>query len=203
MARTAKQRAALRKAQLASARKRRGKGKGKLAKANRSATRSRRIAAVAATGGLALAAAGVAGAYYARKTAGGGPKAPKLSYGMNWVGKSGRVTRISPPKRSVDPGFSRRMGKTFTGDPGFSMRPSKPFTGDPGFTRRVGAPRSGSVRGHGSRIGFDRARYAKEDRARFQREDAMWRAKKKRGLLKNTHSKAKYRRRNAAKAKKK
>lgn len=77
---TAARKAALRKAQMASARKRRGKGKGKLAKANRSATRNRRIAVVAATGGLALAAAGVAGAYYVRKTAGGGPKAKKMVY---------------------------------------------------------------------------------------------------------------------------
>lgn len=42
MARSAKQRAALRKAQLASARKRRGKGKGKLAKSNRRYDRNRR-----------------------------------------------------------------------------------------------------------------------------------------------------------------
>lgn len=42
MARTAKQRAALRKAQLASARKRRGKGKGKLAKANRKYSQKKR-----------------------------------------------------------------------------------------------------------------------------------------------------------------
>ncbi len=41
MARTARQRAALRKAQLASARKRRGKGKGKLGKANKRLGRAR------------------------------------------------------------------------------------------------------------------------------------------------------------------
>lgn len=44
MARTAKQRAALKKAQAASARKRRGKGKGKLANAHRRARRNGRIA---------------------------------------------------------------------------------------------------------------------------------------------------------------
>jgi hypothetical protein len=71
---TAARKAALRKAQAVSARKRRGKGKGKLAKANRSASRNKRIAVVAATGGLALAAAGVAGTYYAKKTASGGPR---------------------------------------------------------------------------------------------------------------------------------
>lgn len=74
---TAARKTALRKAQAASARKRRGKGRGKLAKANRSATRNKRIAVVAATGGLALAAAGVAGSYYARKTASGGPMNPR------------------------------------------------------------------------------------------------------------------------------
>ena len=47
---TPKRRAALRKAQKISARKRRGKGKGKLAAANRRATRNKRIAL--ATGGL-------------------------------------------------------------------------------------------------------------------------------------------------------
>lgn len=77
---TAARKAALRKAQAVSARKRRGKGKGKLAKANRSASRNKRIAVVAATGGLALAAAGVAGTYYAKKTAGGGPKSPAMKF---------------------------------------------------------------------------------------------------------------------------
>lgn len=52
---TAARRRALRKAQAASARKRRGKGKGKLAAANRRAVRNKRIAM--ATGGLAGAAA--------------------------------------------------------------------------------------------------------------------------------------------------
>lgn len=52
---TAARRAALRRAQAASARKRRGKGKGKLAAANRRATRNKRIALAA--GGLAGAAA--------------------------------------------------------------------------------------------------------------------------------------------------
>jgi hypothetical protein len=51
---TAARKAALRKAQAASARKRRGRGRGKLAAANRRATRNKRIAV--ATGGLALAA---------------------------------------------------------------------------------------------------------------------------------------------------
>lgn len=78
---TPKRKAALRKAQLASARKRRGKGKGKLASANRKNSRmKRRVALVAATGGLLGGAIGVAGAYYARKIAGGGPKAPKMSH---------------------------------------------------------------------------------------------------------------------------
>lgn len=56
MARSAKQRAALRKAQLASARKRRGKGKGKLARANRSVSRYKR------TRNLLIGAAAVGGA---------------------------------------------------------------------------------------------------------------------------------------------
>lgn len=58
MARTARQRAALRKAQLASARKRRGKGKGKLAKANRSIRRGRRVSYGAAIVGGALVGLG-------------------------------------------------------------------------------------------------------------------------------------------------
>lgn len=53
---TPARRAALKKAQKASARKRRGKGKGKLAAANRRATRNRNLAM--ATGGLALVGAG-------------------------------------------------------------------------------------------------------------------------------------------------
>lgn len=80
---TAARRAALKKAQAASARKRRGKGKGKLAKANRSAVRNRRIAVVAATGGLALAGAGIAGAMYARKTASGGPRKKTVASSSN------------------------------------------------------------------------------------------------------------------------
>lgn len=102
MARTAKQRAALRKAQLASARKRKGKGKGK------SRSTARRVAVVAATGGLALAAAGVAGQYYLRKTIGGGPKQPKMNHsapstppGVTRVniggGLSVRVRRVTIP----------------------------------------------------------------------------------------------------------
>jgi hypothetical protein len=61
---TPARKAALRKAQRVSARKRRGKGKGKLAAANRRATRNRNIAL--ATGGLAGAAAlaGYTGARY-------------------------------------------------------------------------------------------------------------------------------------------
>lgn len=80
---TAARKAALRKAQLASARKRRGRGKGKLARANRAATRNKRIAVVAATGGLALAATGVAGAYYAKKVISGGPKPRKINHSGN------------------------------------------------------------------------------------------------------------------------
>jgi len=65
MARTAKQRAALRKAQIASARKRRGKGKGKLAAAHR---RSRRNAQIATGAGIALVglAAGITAHRYAK-----------------------------------------------------------------------------------------------------------------------------------------
>lgn len=98
MARTAKQKAALRKAQLASARKRRGKGKGKLAKANRTASRARKVAVVAATGGLALAAVGVAGAYYARKTAGGGPKAKKINHSSH-AGYQTRTSAVPTKKK--------------------------------------------------------------------------------------------------------
>lgn len=56
MARTARQRAALKKAQAASARKRRGKGKGKLAKANRRLGRARfaRNLAIGVAGGVAV-----------------------------------------------------------------------------------------------------------------------------------------------------
>lgn len=61
---TPARRAALRKAQAASARKRRGRGKGKLAAANRRARRNARIAIAA--GGLAGAAM-AAGAYSNRK----------------------------------------------------------------------------------------------------------------------------------------
>ena len=60
---TSARRAALRKAQKASARKRRGKGKGKLAAANRRARRNRNIAM--ATGGLALV--GTAATTYAAR----------------------------------------------------------------------------------------------------------------------------------------
>ena len=49
---TPARRAALRRAQAASARRRRGKGRGKLAAANRRATRNKRIAIAAAAGGL-------------------------------------------------------------------------------------------------------------------------------------------------------
>lgn len=57
---TPARKAALKKAQAASARKRRGKGKGKLAKANRKNTSLKRVLAYAAVGaGVALAAHGV------------------------------------------------------------------------------------------------------------------------------------------------
>lgn len=150
---TPKRKTALRKAQAVSARKRRGKGKGKLAKANRSTNKARRVAIVAATGGLALAATGVAGAYYARKTAGGGPKAPKINHSRStvpamsrhnalrsvssarWGGvPAGRRTML-PKTRSIDPGFHGKPRKPYKGDPGFLSKPRKPFTGDPGFTR--------------------------------------------------------------------
>ena len=65
MARTARQRAALRKAQLASARKRRGKGKGKLAAANRNNKRTRRNARIAV---------GVIGAAYVATAVGVSPR---------------------------------------------------------------------------------------------------------------------------------
>lgn len=66
---TPKRRAALKKAQLASARKRRGKGKGKLAAANRrSDGRKRRIGRFAYNLGLGLsAAAGYTAGAYAKK----------------------------------------------------------------------------------------------------------------------------------------
>ena len=79
---TPARRRALRKAQMASARKRRGKGKGKLAAANRRATRNKRIAM--ATGGLA-------GAYvlarYGAKAAG-----VSIDYGKDPTVVSGRGT---------------------------------------------------------------------------------------------------------------
>lgn len=100
---TPKRRAALRKAQLASARKRRGKGKGKLAAANRTISKQkRRVAVVAATGGLALAAAGVAGAMYARKTAGGGPKAPKHNYSHNSPANVQRRRQLKMKRNAVN-----------------------------------------------------------------------------------------------------
>lgn len=92
MARTAKQRAALRKAQLASARKRRGKGKGKLAKANRRAGRARfarNIAIGVAVGSLAGNALGkrarksINAHRYNKRVAQG--KIPGLSSGPNGI----------------------------------------------------------------------------------------------------------------------
>jgi hypothetical protein len=158
---TAARKAALRKAQAASARKRRGKGRGKLAKANRSASRNKRIAIVAATGGLALAATGVAGAYYAKKTASGGPvrrdtvasvkqraKRNGAAAGLVYSKKGSRVVG-SNNKRTI---LRNKRRKAFTGDQGIygkgKRKPStgsqgiygkgtrKPFTGDPGFYGR-------------------------------------------------------------------
>lgn len=86
---TAKRKAALRKAQAVSARKRRGKGNGKLAKAHRRSSRNAKIAL--ATGGLALASMGVAGAY-ARKTARGGPKPKKLNHSTARASLSGSLS---------------------------------------------------------------------------------------------------------------
>lgn len=94
MARTAKQKAALRKAQLASARKRRGKGKGKLAAANRAAGPRNRVKRHLSRHGLSYAAVGVfAGAvaadYHFKKkriahynaiAAGKGMPKPKVRY---------------------------------------------------------------------------------------------------------------------------
>ena len=76
---TPARKAALRKAQAASARKRRGKGKGKLGAANRRARRNRNIAL--ATGGLAGAAALAGysvGSYQAVSTGRGQKRARKL-----------------------------------------------------------------------------------------------------------------------------
>lgn len=89
MARSAKQRAALRKAQLASARKRRGKGKGKLARANRSIRKNRRRAIVAG------AAVGLAG--YA---AGRGSK-NAIAEGGRYRGRKGTGFTVNRKSRSV------------------------------------------------------------------------------------------------------
>ena len=96
---TPARRAALRKAQRISARKRRGKGKGKLAAANRRARRNRNIAL--ATGGLAGAAM-LAGygkrnykAYKMNEYRLGESSRPSFSFGRNQIGvEFGRGTRL-------------------------------------------------------------------------------------------------------------
>ena len=93
--RTARQKAALRKAQLASARKRRGKGKSK----NRKRNIRRRVALVAATGGLA-GLVGASGVYYARKLGKGGPKAPKASKVNHSTRSTASTRRRGGPPRS-------------------------------------------------------------------------------------------------------
>lgn len=77
---TPKRKAALRKAQKASARKRRGKGNGKLAAAHRRARRNARIAVGINAGLAGVAMAAVGSAYYTRKVASGGPPSKKISY---------------------------------------------------------------------------------------------------------------------------
>lgn len=85
---TAARRAALRRAQAASARKRRGKGKGKLAAANRRATRNKRIAIVAAAGGLF-------GASMAMGYAGQNKKLKNLAARQDRVIRRGKVANIN------------------------------------------------------------------------------------------------------------
>lgn len=205
-ARTAKQKAALRKAQLVSARKRKGRGKAKKSKGGSS--RRRRAALVAATGGLALAAAGVAGAYYVRKVAKGGPKSigstvvnsssPELNRAMR------KARRTGPPRsnslKAVGYAFDTqnrwsikksngRKGRSRPSsiDPGFILKPSKPFTGDPKFSIKPSKPFTGDP---GFTINLARHRMADK-------------ANRKRGLDGYIPSKAKFdRRRTKAQRKK-
>jgi hypothetical protein len=166
--RTAKQKAALRKAQLASARKRRGKGKG-------------RKGLKYAAGAAVIAGAGFA-AYRASKRR-KSSSSKQTDYG------SIRYALDHPTiVNSSSPELNRAMRKA----------------------GRTGAPSSRSLKAVGYAFGHQ-ANYAASKakridsatRARHKREDAMWKAMKKRGMTQTGHSKAKYRRKNEARAKKK
>ena len=156
---TPKRRAALKKAQTVSARKRRGHGKGKLAKANKTISRQRKVALVAATGGLALAAAGVAGHYYVRKTAGGGPKQKKINHGTSKVAghtsNAPMMTRhnalrvVSQTRSNLTTGFdssTRRtlMPKPIKGQLAISARASTPVRQSSRSAMRAMVPKSNS-----------------------------------------------------------
>ena len=193
---TAKRKAALRKAQLVSARKRRGKGNKKLAKAHRRSSRNAKI--VLATGGLAGAAAMAGAMYYTRKTARGGPKPKKVSH-------SAVVARMN-----LDNAISnaqRTLNRTRRGAPrsnslkavGYSFGYQANYAAAKARRPRRGAPSSRSEKAGSARIRFDHARL----KPYWRQQDAVWKAKKKRGLFKTAHAKAKYRRRNEAKRKKK
>lgn len=101
---TPARRAALKKAQMISARKRRGKGKGKLASANRTLDRRRRRAGIAAgVIGATLVAGGAAyaGRSYVKKVASGGPK--KMSTELVHVPGLGKNHTVVKRKARANP----------------------------------------------------------------------------------------------------
>lgn len=109
MARTARQRAALRKAQLASARKRKGRKRGNLPKKY-----GRRVAAVALVGG----AIGVAGAYY-------GDKAVRKYARRRGFKKLGPGVRADAGRRRANREWDRAMGRQRAEDVIYGNRAKK------------------------------------------------------------------------------
>ena len=224
-ARTAKQKAALKKAQLVSARKRKGKGNSK-SKAARIA-KNRRRAKQNAVISFGVAGAAAASIIYSnrrsRKMAYANARANATDYAArarqsraranaayerlrrnrdyararyeetirdadNLLGPR-RVPSTRGPGRPLSPQLALPVGRSARGGP------PKPKP------RKGGAPSSRSEKAGSARIRFDHARL----KPHFRRQDAIWRAKKKRGLFTtgHYHSKAKFRRRNEAKRKKK
>lgn len=117
---TPKRRAALKKAQAASARKRRGKGSGKLAKANRSNTRLKKAMKYTAIGVGAAAAVGYG--VYARKNLQNARKtfrAPRTDYNFKSDFSKAYTKKRKPrnPKASVG-----NTGRVFVSDTGYAKR---------------------------------------------------------------------------------
>ena len=193
--RTAKQKAALRKAQLASARKRKGKGKF-------SAKNRRRAKAV----GGAVAVGAMMYASYRLKSGRAFHKATSKDHSartsravasrmrLDDAVSNAEKTLARTSRRRGGPPRSQSLeaaGNAFLTQARWKVKPPKP--------RKGGAPSSRSEKAGSARIHFDHARI----KPGLRRDNAMWKAKKKRGLFKTAHSKAKYRRRNEAKRKKK